>query len=399
MTAAEEEHVAEKLNTIARRAGIMVLLAAAFCITPAAHCGGVRRRYELVFAGTMTKGVSQGIYAYRFDPRSGETRFLGLAAATPNPSFLAVSRDQRFLYAVNELPGRGEAGGTVSAFSIMGDSGRLESLNKVSSGGEGPCDLALGRAGRVLLVTNCNSGTVALLPVRADGRLGRATAVVQHEGSSINPVRQNGPHAHGVAIAPDDRFAAVADLGMDKVLLHPLDVRSETLGVAVEEASVTPGGGVRHLAFLPDGKFLYSIDELDSELTVFAYAKGSLRKVQTISALPLGVPPSRGGSEVIPDSSGRFLYVSVRGEQNQIAVFVIDRNTGHLAPLQFISTEGTMPRHLALDLSETWIAAANQNSHSIVWLRRDPATGKLASAHRLSIEVDSPTCIVFVRPR
>lgn len=388
-----------KSKQIGKRAGLTVVVVIALCVAATARCSGTRPHGDLVFAGTMTKGASQGIYAYRFDPLSGDIRFLGLAAATPNPSFLVVSRDQRFLYAANELPSGDEAGDTVSAFRIVGDIGRLEFLNKVPSGAKGPCDLALDGTGRALLVTGCNDGSVALLPVRADGWLGMPTAVVQHQGASINPVRQNGPHAHGVAITPDNRFAAVADLGMDKVLLHPFDLQMQTLGNAVQEASVTPGGGVRHLAFLPGGRFLYSIDELDSRLTVFAYAKGRLRKTEMISALPPGVPPSRGGSEVIPDRSGRFLYVSIRGEQNQIAVFVIDRKTGHPDPLEFISTEGTMPRHFALDTSETWIAAANQNSHTIVWLRRDPATGKLASAHRLSTEVDSPTCIVFVRPR
>lgn len=352
---------------------------------------------ELVYVGTGTSGTSRGIYAYRFDPVTGDAAFLGLEAATPNPTFLTVARDWQTLYAVNENgKTAGADGNTVSAFRIDRHSGRLKLLNKVSSAGISPCDLALAHEARFLLVSNCGSGSVALLPIHRDGSLAQAASNVQHHGSSLNPQRQSGPHAHGLAISLDDRFAMVADLGIDKVFVHPIEPKHSGISAATEAVLVTPGGGVRHLALDPRGRFLYSIDELDSALTVFRYARGKIHKTHMQYALPGGAPPQKGGSELAFDSSGRFLYASVRGNQNSIAVFSIDPRNGLPHPLEFISSGGIMPRYFALDLTGSWLAVANQKSHSIVWLRRDPATGRLSSTRDLGGQVDSPMCVDFV---
>lgn len=355
---------------------------------------------ELVYVGTGTKGASRGIYAYRFDPASGAATFLGLEAATPNATFLAITRDKLTLYAVNEAgKAAGIAGNTVSAFRVDARSGRLTFLDQVSSGGIGPCDLAVAHKAPFLLVSNCGSGSIALLPILSDGRLARAASVVQHHGSSVKPQRQAGPHAHGLAISLDDRFAFVADLGIDKIFIHPIDPQKPSLSGASEAVQVTRGGGVRHLALHPNGRFLYSIDELDSALTVFRYARGKIQKIRMQYALPGGAPPQRGGSELALDPSGRFLYASVRGAQNKIAVFSIDPQSRLPRPLQFISSEGIMPRHFALDLSGSWLAVANQGSHSIAWLRRDSATGRLRSVGDRSGQLDLPMCMVFVPAR
>lgn len=355
---------------------------------------------ELVYVGTGTSGTSRGIYAYRFDPATGDATFLGLEAATPNPTFLVVDREGRTLYAVNE-EGRdaGPEGNTVSAFRIDSQSGHLKFLNQVSSAGIGPCDLALAHHARFLLVSNCGSGSVALLPILSDGSLAPATSVVQHHGSSVNPQRQSGPHAHGLAVSLDERFAFVADLGLDKVFVYPIDPQKPGLSAASESVLVVPGGGVRHLALGPDGRFLYSIDELDSALSVFRCARGRIKKTYTEFALPSGAPPQRGGAELAFDSSGRYLYASIRGSQNEIAVFSIDPRTGFPHPFEFISTEGIMPRHFALDLSGSWLAVANQKSHSIVWLRRDRTNGRLRSTRNRSNQLDLPMCIAFTPVR
>jgi len=346
----------------------------------------------LVFVGTLGSSL-RGIYAYRFNAATGAATFLGLAVETPNPSFIAVSPDQHTLYAVNEIPD-----GNVSAFRI-GPEGKLALIDFVPSGGANPCDLALDRKGTVLLVANCSGGSVALLPIRKDGGLAEPTAVVQHHGSGVDPVRQKGPYAHGVAITPDGDFAAVADYGLDKIFVHPLDVQRQTLREGDSFAGVVLGGAVRHIAFTPNGKFLYAIDEFDSALTVFRYSHGALRKLETLSALLPAATVKRGGSEITVDPSGRYLYVSIRGEENKIAVFAIDRLTGHPSPIQFISSGGIMPRHFALSPDGSWLAVANQNSHSIVWMRRDAQSGKLASNAQQSEQVNSPTCVVFVNAR
>jgi 6-phosphogluconolactonase len=352
---------------------------------------------ELVYVGTDTGGNSRGIYAYRFDPASGDAVFLGLEAATPNPTFLVVAPDKRTLYAVNEQ-GRtaGVEGNTVSAFRIDARSGRVTFLNKVSSGGIGPCDLAVARKAHFLLVSNCGSGSVALLPILPDGSLARSVSVVQHHGSSVNPQRQSGPHAHGLAISLDDRFAIVADLGIDKIFVYPIDPQRPSISNPTQSVLVNRGGGVRHVALDPRGRFLCAIDELDSALTVFRYAHGKIHKAYMEYALPRGTPPQKGGSELVFDPSGRFLYTSTRGAQNEIASFSIDPHSGFPRPLQFISSEGIMPRHIALDPSGSWLAVANQRSHSIAWLRRDSTTGRLRSIGDRSSQVDSPMCIAFV---
>lgn len=354
--------------------------------------GSTHARNSLLYVGTMGDGA-RGIYAYRFNSTTGEAAFLGLAAETPSPSFITVSHDRHTLYAANEIPE-----GKASAFRIGAD-GKLALIDSVPSGGANPCDLALDRKDTVLLVANCSGGSVALLPIRKDGRLAEPAAVVQHRGSGVNPVRQKGPYAHGVAITPDGDFAAVADYGLDKIFLHPFDVHRQTLREGDSVTSAVPGGAVRHLAFTPNGRFLYSIDELDSVLTVFRYSHGHLSKIETLSALPPGATMKRGGSEIAVDPRGRFLYVSIRGEENKIAVFALDQRTGHPSPVQFASSDGLMPRHFALSPNGSWLAVANQNSDSIVLMRRDAHSGKLTEPAQHNEQVHSPTCVVFVLDR
>ncbi|HEX5285059.1 MAG TPA: lactonase family protein [Bryocella sp.] len=355
------------------------------------------KRPLLVFVGTM--GVNaQGIYAYRFNPATGQATFLGLAAVTPNPSFLVASRDGRSLYAANEIGIRGREVGRVSAFRVSAD-GKLTLIDSVASGGANPCDLALDHSGGALLVANCAGGSVALLPVRPDGGLDEPAAVVQHQAHGADPLRQRSPYAHGVAITPDNHFVAVADFGLDQIFLHPFDSSRRILRENTSAAAVVPGGAVRHIVFTPNGSFLYAIDEVDSALTVFRYRDGGLRKLETLSALPRGATTKRGGSELVVDRSGRFLYVSIRGDENKIVVYHLNQRTGHPTPIQFVSTEGIMPRHFALSPDGVWLVVANQNSHSIVWMRRDSQSGRLAANAQRSEQVNSPTCIVLVNPR
>ena len=331
---------------------------------------------SLVFVGTM--GVSaQGIYAYRFNPTTGEATFLGLAAVTPNPSFLVASHDGRFLYAVNEVGARERQGGRVSAFRIAAE-GKLTLIDSVASGGANPCDLALDRSGVALLVANCAGGSVALLPVRPDGGLDEPAAVVRASGSGCStPCGSNVP----TPMASPSHLTTISSLWRTSgwirsscIHLTPAGARCAKMTSA---ATVVPGGAVRHIVFTPNGRFLYAIDEVDSALTVFRYEHGALRKLETLSALPPGATVKRGGSEVAVDRSGRFLYVSIRGDENKIAVFQLDQRTGHPTPIQFVSTEGIMPRHFALSPDGAWLAVANQNSHSIVWMRRDAQSGRL----------------------
>src|SRR5438552_12073743 len=245
----------------------------------------------LVYVGTYTVRGSQGIYAYRFDDRTGQATSLGLVAKTTSPSFLAVDPSRRFLYAVNEVSDyQGQKTGAVSAFAIDRQSGKLKDLNQVSSLGAGPCFVSLDKTGRYVLLANYDSGSVAVFPVLDDGRLGKATAFVQHQGSSVNHERQEGPHAHAIEVSPDNRFALAADLGLDKLLVYRFDPGGLIEPNVPAFASIKPGSGPRHFAFHPNGHFVYVLNEMGSSISAFSYeaAQASLHELQTISALPAG---------------------------------------------------------------------------------------------------------------
>jgi 6-phosphogluconolactonase len=386
------------MSTTRRR--FLLALAAAPAARPQASSDNF-----LVYVGTYTapRTKSTGIHAYRFNASTGDLAALGVAAETPNPSFLAVHPSCRFLYAANEISDyEGQRAGSVSAFSIDAASGRLTLLNRVSTRGAGACHLNTDRTGRALLVANYGGGSVAAFPIAADGRLGEASSLIQHTGSSVNPQRQQGPHAHSVNISSDNRFAVVADLGLDKLLLYRLDPAKATL-TPNEPAfvSVAPGSGPRHFAFHPTGRFAYVINEILCTVTAFSYdAKaGALKEIQTLSTLPAGFTrdDTISTAEVQVHPSGRFLYGSNRGH-NSIAVFSIDLTKGTLALLENVPTQGRIPRNFAIDPTGAWLFAENQQSDSIVLFRVDAKTGRLTPAGR-TVEVPSPVCVRFAALR
>ena len=353
---------------------------------------------RLVYVGTYTGKGSEGIYAYRFDPATGETSSLGLVAPTENPSFLAVDPNGRFLYAVNELDTfHNEPTGAVSVFAIDRQSGKLKELQQVSSLGGGPAHVSLDQSARYLLVANYNGGSVAVFPIGKDGRLGRHTAFVQNAGSSVDPERQAGPHAHFIQVTPDNRFAITADLGLDMLLVHRFDPKTGSLTPGSPGlAAVDPGAGPRHVAFALSGKFVYVVNELASTVTVFAYKSGpgTLHRIQTIPALPKNFAGKNTAAEIVVDGKGRFLYVSNRGHDS-IALFSIDPDTGNLKSLEWVPSGGKTPRNFAIDPTGQWLFAANEDSNTINLLRIDQRSGRLTPVNR-SLTVVSPVCVRFV---
>ncbi len=352
----------------------------------------------LVYIGTYTGAKSKGIYVSRFDPATGRLTPPELAAETMSPSFLALRPGGRFLYAVGEATNLGgKRGGAVSAFSLDAKTGKLTLLNHQPSGGAGPCHLAVDQTGKCLLVANYGSGSIAALPIQADGALGEPGAVIQHHGSSVNPQRQAGPHAHFILPDPANRFALTCDLGLDQVLVYRLDPAKAGL-VANDPpfAAVKPGAGPRHLAFHPSGRFVFVINEMGSTLTAFAYdaQRGALKELQTLSTLPEGFAGKSTCAEVQVHPSGNFVYGSNRGHDS-LAVFGFDPASGKLTCREHQSTQGKNPRHFALDPTTQWLLAENQDSDSIVVFRVDPKTGRLSPAGQ-SVSVGTPVCAVFV---
>ncbi|MGC2400252.1 MAG: lactonase family protein [Acidobacteriaceae bacterium] len=352
---------------------------------------------SLVYVGTYTVRGSQGIYAYSFDSDSGNLRLLGLAAETTNPTFLAVDRPRSLVYAVEETSEyKNQPSGALRAYTADLGTGGLTLLNEVASKGTGPCYIAFDKTGRYLLTANYHGGSIAIFPRLEDGRLGQASAFVQHKGGRPFTVRQQVPHAHAICTSPDNKLVVVADLGLDKVLLYRFD---ETTGsLADGEATygiVEEGAGPRHLAFHPNGRFVYVLNELASTVTQFAFdaATASLQTVRTVSGLPEGFGDHSDAAHLQLEALGRFLYISNRGHDS-IAVFAIDTLDGTLKVIQHISTQGKTPRGFVLDPSGQWLLAGNQDTDSVAVFRISRETGELAFT-RLIPGVPSPAFLIF----
>jgi len=352
----------------------------------------------LVYIGTYTGEKSQGIYVYNFDLASGKLTALGLAAEAVSPSFLAVHPNRRFVYAVSEISAyEGQKSGAVSAFAIESGSGKLTFLNKVASRGAGPCHVSVDRTGKYVLVANYGSGSVAALPIKEGGRLGEATSFVQHAGSSVNPRRQQSPHAHSINLSPDNRFAVVADLGLDQLLVYRFDIANGTLAPNDPPfARVSPGAGPRHFAFHPGGRYAYVINELQSTVTAFAYdsVRGTFQDLQTISTLPKDFAGTNYTAEVQVHPTGKFLYGSNRGHDS-IAVFAVDARKGSLSLVENVPTQGKTPRNFGIDPTGSFLIAANQAGHNLVVFRIDRKTRRLTPTGQ-TVEVYSPVCVKFV---
>ena len=353
----------------------------------------------LVYIGTYTTpGKSKGIYVMRMDAATGALTQPELAAETSSPSFLAVHPNHQYMYCVNEVSSfDGKKSGAVSSFSIDAKSGKLSFLNRQPSGGEGPCYVSLDHTGKVALVANYNSGSVASFPVEGDGKLKEAATVDQHHGKGANPRRQEGPHGHCFDVDPGNKFALSCDLGLDKVFVYRLDTSTGKLTPNDPPAgSVAPGAGPRHLAFSPSGKFVYVIDEVNSTLAVFSYdaSKGTLAEVQTLPTLP---PDFKGDStcaEVIVHPSGKFVYGSNRGHDS-LAIFKADPATGKLTSAGHESTQGKTPRGFNIDPSGNFLIAGNQATDNVVVFKIDQNSGSL-KATGSTVKIGAPVHVVFL---
>ena len=374
---------------------LSTLLTASLMTSLAAAEGPLR-----VYIGTYTGEKSKGIYFSQLEPATGTLTAAALAAEVKNPSFLAIHPNGRFVYSVNEIADLdGKPTGAVSAFAVEPD-GRLKLLNQQSSQGTGPCHLVVDSAGKNVLVANYGGGSCAALPVRDDGRLGEATSAIQHQGKSVNPARQEGPHAHSINLDAANRFAFVADLGLDKILIYRFDGASGKLtSNDPPSVSVAPGAGPRHFAFHPSGKFAWVINEIANTVTGFDYdaSRGSLKELQTIGTLPADYAGTSHTAEVVVHPSGKFLYGSNRGHDS-LAIFTIDAATGRLTAAGNQPTEGKTPRNFAIDPSGRWLLAENQGSGTIAVFAVDSATGKLRPTGQ-KLEVPAPVCVRFIASR
>jgi 6-phosphogluconolactonase len=351
----------------------------------------------LVYIGTYTRGKSKGIYVYRMHP-SGSLEFSSKTIGVNNPSFLAIDPRQRYLYSVNEVREfDGKPTGAVSAFSIDPKSGELMYLNIKPSHGTRPCYLSVDKTGKYVLVANYSSGSVCVLPIKDNGQLGDATDIVQHQGSSIDLKRQEGPHSHSIILDPANHYAFVPDLGLDKIMIYNFDLTWGKLKPNDEPwVRIEAGAGPRHFTFHPSGSYAYLINELDSTIVAFAFdeAHGTLRKVQTVPALPEDFVGTNYCADVHVTPSGKFVYGSNRGHDS-IVIYRIDDDTSKLIYVGHEPTLGKKPRNFAIDPTGTFLLVANQDTDTIVTFRNDQKTGKLMSTGHV-VEVPTPVCLKII---
>lgn len=350
----------------------------------------------LVYVGTYTGAKSKGIYAYRMDAAAGKLTPLGLVAETPNPSYLSIAPNHKYLFAANELGSfEGKPAGSVSGFSIDAETGKLAALNQQSTKGPSPCHLVVDREGRNVLVANYG-GSVAVLPILPGGRLGEAATFLEHHGKSVLPERQSSPHPHCVTLDAANGEIFVCDLGLDRILAYQFDSRNGTLASSQPPfIELKPGAGPRHLAFSSDGRRAYSINELNSTITVFSREKksGPCLALQYISTLPEGFKGNNSTAEIEIHPSGKFLYGSNRGHDS-IAVFSIDPTKGTLSLVEHQSTNGKTPRGFGIDPTGKLLLAANQDSDNIEIFTIDPGNGRLKATGQ--VDAPAPVCVTFL---
>lgn len=350
--------------------------------------------------GAVLRGKGKGIHILRMGEKTGALEMVGVMDGVVNPSYLTLDHSGKFLYAVNELKSYQDSPtGTVSAFAVDERTGGLRLLNIQPTGGTDPCHVTVDAERKHLFVANFMSGSVCVLRVREDGSLGEVSDFIQHQGASIDPVRQTGPHAHSVTLDRTNRIAFVPDLGLDKLFIYHFDPRRGVLQPnEVPWIEMKPGSGPRHVAPHPKGKFLYLINELNSTVAVLALDSTTWtpRVLQVLSTLPDGYHGDSTCADVQLSPSGEFLYASNRGHDS-IAIFAVDQDSGLLREIAHVMTEGRTPRGFRIDPSGEFLLVANQDSDSIVTFRIDAVTGMLSPTGHV-VQVPTPVCVTFRVP-
>ena len=354
------------------------------------------------YIGTYTSGSSKGIHRCVLDTSTGQLKDLQLVAELDNPSFLTIHPQLDVLYACSETrrDGRRE-GAQLMAYKIEAD-GRLTAIGGQPSGGNGPCYVSTDKTGKVALVANYGSGSIASLPIGNDGALGELASNIQHEGKSADPQRQEGPHAHCIMTDPSNRYVCAVDLGLDQVLVYQLDVSTGKLTPKPEgNFRAKPGSGPRHLAFHPNGQHAFVIHEMGNTLAAAQWdsSNGKFMTLTSVTTLPPDFTGNSSTAEVLVHPNGKFVYGSNRGHDS-IAVFTFDEKANEkdkqnvLRPVGHTSTGGKTPRNFRIDPTGKFLLAENQGSDSIVVFKIDAASGKLAQVGE-PLKVGAPCCIKF----
>jgi 6-phosphogluconolactonase len=369
-----------------------IALIFALCSIHLVHSQSNNKSYSLLI-GTYTKSsTNDGIYVYDFNSQTGEVNLKSKVSGEENPSYLAISKDGRHVYAVNE----GRNGG-ISSFLFNPTSGELTYLNRVGSGGDSPCYVSVDDKNKYVFAGNYGGGSLAAIPLKEDGSLGTGHQVIQHEGSSIDKGRQQGPHVHCTVLSPDNHYLLTSDLGTDQVSIYQFDASRVSQPLSPAEppfVSVKAGSGPRHITFHPNSKYTYLIHEMGSMITVFDYKNGQLVEKQTITMLAPDFKGKVGAADIHISPDGKFLYGSNRGNANELVIYSINKK-GLLSYVGRQPALGKAPRNFAIDPSGNFLLVANQDSNQIIMFKRDKKTGLLTPTGG-KIQVSKPVCLKFV---
>jgi len=349
-----------------------------------------------LFIGTYTNTGSKGIYVYKFNAATGKVEAVSNTENVVNPSYLAVTTNGKYVYAVNET--NGDHPGKVSAFSFEKETGKLHFINQQISGGDDPCYVSVNKTNNWLFVANYSGGSVSAIQINKDGSLNPAAQVIQHNGKSINKERQEKAHVHSAVLSPAQDYLLTADLGMDKVMAYKFSPQ-QTKPLpedATSFVSVTPGNGPRHVTFHPNGKFAYLSKEMGGTVGAYKYQDGNLTLLQNIAAHPADFAGQPGSADIHVSPDGKFLYVSNRGEENNLAIFSVSAATGKLTFKGYQSAIGKTPRNFIIDPTGQYLLVANQDSNNIVIFKRNSVTGLLKETGQ-QIELPRPVCLQFLK--
>lgn len=348
------------------------------------------KKFNLL-VGTYTQpGKSEGIYVYQFDPSTGESKLKSVAKGVKNPSFLTVSKNNKYVYAVTEA-----SEGAVNAYAFDAATGELKLLNSAPSGGGGPCYVSVDDKNKFVYVGNYGGGSLAAIAVQKDGSLNPTIQKIAHEGKGPKS-NQDKPHVHAAVLAKGDKFLLVPDLGTDKVNVYKIDAsKAEPLSPASPPfASVDGGNGPRHLAFDNSGKTVYLIQEMTGVITAFNFDNGTLTSKQSVTLPVAGAQGRVDAADIHLSPDGKFLYGSLRGDMNEIVIYALDR-TGLMTYVGRQSCLGKTPRNFSIDPTGNYLLVANQNSDDIIVFKRDQKTGLIKPTGG-KISIGAPVCLKFV---
>ena len=347
----------------------------------------------LFLLGTYTEKPEEGINLIEFDPEAEVLKTIHVASDIHNPSFVIANKDQTLVFATEE--DGGDQGGKVTSFKLDKEKGTLEKINSVFTQGDSPCHISLDPSERFLVVSNYSGGNVTVIPVDPKGNLSSDIQEIQHEGSSINPDRQNAPHVHSAVFHPSENRVFVADLGTDKIYLYDLN-QNDAAPLSLAEAFAVEGGvGPRHLIFNESGDRLYLIHELTAEVGVYVYEEGELSHLETHSLIAEDFTGEVGAAEVRFSPDGGYLYASNRGEANTITVFSVNHEDGGLTEIQHISSQGQAPRNFDITPDGKYLLCGNQNSDEIIVFDRNQGDGKITPT-QISIAINKPVYFYFL---